>query len=154
MSVRNVGFLIAPPVLWRSTSNPLTIKVKRGSNVQHVLLQHPTWTVSVVTSNGYMVRGRKHVSVRSVGTSATLGAALRGIKNHICVWKKERSINAILVLVNSLTWGNRKKHVKVEYDKVVLPVKTLEYCDCDYTATRTTTMKLHKESVHQKRLTM
>ena len=47
-----------------------------------------------------------------------------------------------------------KKRVKVEYDKVVLPVKTLEYCDCDYTATRTTTMKLHKESVHQKRLTM
>ena len=66
----------------KNTSNPLTIKVKRGSNVQHVLLQPPTWTVSVVTSNGYMVRGRKHVSVRSVGTSPTPGVALRGIKNN------------------------------------------------------------------------
>ena len=83
MSVRNVCFFLYSMLsTLKNTSNPLTIKVKRGSNVQYVLLQPPTWTVSVVTSNGYMVRGRKHVSVRSVGTSPTLGVALRGIKNH------------------------------------------------------------------------
>ena len=45
-----------------------------------------------------------------------------------------------------------KKHVKVEHDKVVLPVKTFVCYDCHYT--RTTALKLNKESVHQKRLTM
>ena len=148
------AFFYSTPSTLKNTSNVLTIKVKRGSNVHHALLQPSTSTVSIVTSNGYMVRGRKHVSVRSVGTSPTLGVALRGIKNHTWVWKKEKSTNIILVLVNSLTWGNLKKHVKVEHDKVVLPVKTFECYDCIYTATRTTTLKLHKKSIHQKRLTM
>ena len=80
MSVRNVYFFSLQHAQY--SKKHITIKVKRGSNVQHVLLQPPTWTVSVITSNGYMVRGRKHVSVRSVGTSPTPGVALRGIKNH------------------------------------------------------------------------
>ena len=84
----------------------------------------------------------------------TRGGLKRHQESHLSMEERKKSTNIILVLVNSLTWGNLKKHVKVEHDKVVLPVKTFECYDCNYTATRTTTLKLHKKSIHQKRLTM
>ena len=85
--------------------------------------------------------------------SYTRGGLKRNQESHLCM-EKRKKYKCNTCPSEFLDMRQLKKRVKVEYDKVVLPVKTLEYCDCDYTATRTTTMKLHKESVHQKRLTM
>ena len=76
--------------------------------------------------------------------SYTRGGLKRNQESHLCM-EKRKKYKCNTCPREFLNMRQLKKHVKVEHDKVVLPVKTFVCCNCDYTHQD----DLHVKSVHE-----
>ena len=118
MSVRNVWFFYSMPSTLKKHIKSTHYKCEKGFKC--TACPFATSNLDSFHCHKQRVHGERNKTCvcEKCGYTPTPGAASIGIKNHTWVWKKERSKNAILVLVNSLTWGNWKLMLKWNMTKL------------------------------------